>query len=103
MGDDAWEARKRAQEEMYFAKENEMALQRLQGKEKRKSPITGEEMEQLVYKGAVIDRCPTSKGIWLDEGELEQIIEVALREHGIKDADKTSWIKGFFDTLTGKG
>ena len=33
-------------------------------------------MEQVVIHGVVVDRCPVSGGIWLDAGELEQLMTV---------------------------
>ena len=46
----------------------------------RLSPITGKEMEQEVISGVVIDKCTESGGIWLDAGELEQLIEASEKD-----------------------
>lgn len=73
-------ADKRSSEEDYFEKQNKAALDRVRGRTKRPSPITGEAMRQEVFMGVVIDRCPTSGGIWLDSGELEQILRKAKDE-----------------------
>ena len=76
---DAWKDMKNAKENSFFDKKNREALERLKQKKEvdapRPSPITGEPMVQEVIHGVVIDRCPTSKGIWLDAGELEELIE----------------------------
>ena len=72
----SWDDMRKAKEESYFDKKNREALERLSkkkeaGEGERKSPITGEIMKQEVLNGVVIDRCPTSGGVWLDAGELE--------------------------------
>lgn len=77
---DSWDERRRAQEESYFEKANQESLARLARKKEqtaRLSPATGQPMEQIVAFGAVVDRCTTSGGIWLDAGELEQILSAA--------------------------
>lgn len=37
----------------------------------------GAELDERVYDGVRIDVCPTCHGIWLDAGELEQMIHLA--------------------------
>ena len=94
---DSWDEREKAQEAQYFKKQNDEALARLKGRNtpKRSSPITGEPMEQIALMGVIVDRCPTSGGIWLDAGELEQILNGA-KEH------KETFIESFFSGLFGK-
>ena len=95
MSNNSWDERRRAQEEEFFKKQNEAALKRIQEREEDKpriSPVSGEPMEQITYMGVVIDRCPSSGGIWLDSGELEQIIDAVHKQEG-DDKD------GFLDTL----
>jgi hypothetical protein len=80
---DSWDARRRAQEEQYFQKQNEEALKRIKLREsnqERLSPVSGKPMEQVTVMGVVVDRCADSGGIWLDKGELEQLIEAASHE-----------------------
>jgi hypothetical protein len=77
---DSWDDRRRAQEDGYFEKMNQQALERLKarkggGSEARLSPVTGKPMEQVTVMGVVVDRCLDSGGIWLDAGELDQIIK----------------------------
>jgi Zn-finger nucleic acid-binding protein len=77
---DSWDERRQAQEESYFQRANQESLARLARKKEggaRKSPITGKPMEHIVAYGAVIDHCTTSGGVFLDKGELEQILEAA--------------------------
>ena len=96
----AWDEMRKAKENSYFEKKNREALERLAQKkedEPRPSPITGEPMEQVVLNGVVIDRCNTSGGIWLDAGELEQLIDAAKSD----DADEKKGMLDFFKSLTG--
>ncbi len=46
----------------------------------RKCPMCGKVMKKALYTGnrrIRIDRCPESDGIWLDKGELREILEEA--------------------------
>lgn len=98
---DSWEKRKKALENEYFQRKNAEALKRLQQREAEKprlSPITGEPMEQLTLMGVVIDRCPTSHGIWLDAGELEQILDFT-KEGAREGAEESNPFTTFFSTL----
>lgn len=38
-------------------------------------PIDGTELRMTDRQGIEIDYCPTCRGIWLDRGELDKIIE----------------------------
>jgi len=101
---DSWEQRRKAKEEEYFHKREIEALQRIRDRESNKprlSPITGEPMEQLTIMGVVIDRCPTSQGIWLDAGELEQIIE-ASKQGGDSSTETIGFLDRFFGLVTTK-
>ena len=89
---------RQAKEGTYFEKKNREALERLakkQGLGPRLSPITGEPMEQVNMFGVVVDRCPTSKGIWLDAGELEHILELSHSESGAQHG----WLTKFLGSL----
>ena len=78
---DSWDERRRAAEEQYFSRQNAAAMERLKSRsdKPRLSPITGEPMEQITVMGVVIDRCPASHGVWLDAGELDQILEASKK------------------------
>ena len=92
-----WDEMRRAKEEMFFDEQNKRALGKIKDRtKKRLSPISGQPMEELVYQGVVIDRCPTSGGIWLDPGELEQIIKAATEEK--KQGE--DWLGNFFGFIT---
>ena len=86
---DAWDERRKAQEDSYFENLNKQALARLavkQGAPARPSPVTGKPMEVITVMGTVIDRCVDSGGIWLDAGELDQLL-VSSKEHSPSLAD----------------
>ena len=92
----SWDDMRKAKEESYFDKKNREALERLAKKKEadkpRLSPITGKEMKQEVISGVVIDKCSDSGGIWLDAGELEQLIEAS-------EKDSANMLSGFKDFL----
>ena len=40
-------------------------------------PRDGAELSVRSYEGVCIDSCPTCHGVWLDAGELEQLLHLA--------------------------
>jgi Zn-finger nucleic acid-binding protein len=86
---DSWDERRQAQEDSYFDRANKESLARLarkQAQAARLSPVTGQPMEQIVAFGAIVDRCTTSGGIWLDAGELDEVLAAAKEStHSLKD------------------
>ena len=99
---DSWNKMQKAKEGSYFEKKNQEALERLKKKKEeekpRLSPITGEPMVEEVISGVVIDRCTSSGGIWLDAGELEELIEASRSG----DEETQGWISGFMKSLKGE-
>ncbi len=93
---DAWDDKRKAQEEEFFDKANKQALERIrkQRNEARLSPITGKPMEQMTVMGVVIDRCQDSGGIWLDAGELDQLIKASQGQ-----ASGEGWMSQFLGQL----
>lgn len=45
-----------------------------------KCPVCQAELKIADRSGIEIDYCPTCRGVWLDRGELDKIIERALQE-----------------------
>ncbi len=48
-------------------------------------PIDGTPLMEMNKNGVTIDVCPECKGVWLDRGELEKLLSVAIemeREYG---------------------
>jgi Zn-finger nucleic acid-binding protein len=77
---DAWDERRRGQEDGYFDALNKQALARLaskKGQPARVSPVTGKPMEVVTVMGVVLDRCVDSGGLWLDAGELDQMLTIS--------------------------
>lgn len=98
---DNWDNMRRAKEDSYFEQQNKEALSRIKKRDHGKprlSPITGEAMQELTIMGVAVDKCPTSGGIWLDAGELEQILKTAQKE---AEAGNTGFIGNFLSTLFG--
>lgn len=92
---DSWKNRERAAEETYFDKENRMAVAKLARRvpsEPRNSPITGKPMQQRVMDGVTVDFCADSGGIWLDAGELEELIKIAAEKERQKTNGSGSWL-----------
>lgn len=40
-----------------------------------KCPVDGDTLQMTDRSGVEIDYCPTCRGVWLDRGELDKIIE----------------------------
>ena len=72
---DGLEKRKKALEEGYFQKEQAKALEKLANKASaRMSPVSGKPMRTVMYENVEVDICEESGGMWLDQGELEKIV-----------------------------
>lgn len=44
-----------------------------------KCPIDGAQLVMSERQGVEIDYCPTCRGVWLDRGELDKIVELSLQ------------------------
>ena len=102
MSEDSWKNRANALENEYFKRKESEALSRLKERKAsenkvRLSPVTGEPMEEITIGGVVVDRCPTTKGIYLDDGELDQLIQ-----HAQENTSSSTWLADFIDGLRGK-
>lgn len=40
-------------------------------------PVCGDKLREIQKYGVEVDICPGCKGVWLDKGELEKILELA--------------------------
>jgi uncharacterized protein len=47
-----------------------------------KCPIDGAPLTMTERQGIEIDYCPTCRGVWLDRGELDKIVERSQAEGG---------------------
>ncbi|WP_371169962.1 zf-TFIIB domain-containing protein [Aliiroseovarius sp. 2305UL8-7] len=52
-----------------------------------KCPIDGTELRMTERQGVEIDYCPQCRGVWLDRGELDKIIEKATPAVVLPDPD----------------
>jgi Zn-finger nucleic acid-binding protein len=59
-------------------------------------PSCGGELVELERSGVRIDACRQCRGVWLDRGELDRILE---REHKVVDEDDDSFVR----EMTGGG
>ena len=51
-----------------------------------KCPIDDRELMMSERQGIEIDYCPTCRGVWLDRGELDKIVERASADISVSDA-----------------
>ena len=51
-------------------------------------PIDGETLQMTERQGVEIDYCPKCRGVWLDRGELDKIIERSTDSHGGGDDNR---------------
>jgi len=64
----------------------------------KKCPICAKMMQRYNYgavSGVILDRCLNQHGIWLDAGELKQIIEWKYYGGVVKEDESTSSVKNF--------
>jgi hypothetical protein len=74
----AWDDMERAKEDQYFDRQNQEALRALHRtgpSGPRLSPVTGKPMETIMISDIPAERCVDTGGIWLDKGELEEILK----------------------------
>ena len=83
---DPFDERRRALEEEYFKRKDRESLAKLRDALKEAARARGEDvptmdcprcdgrLHEMVFDDVRIDRCDKCHGIWLDTGELEQII-----------------------------
>lgn len=50
-----------------------------------KCPVDGQVLSIADRQGVEIDYCPTCRGVWLDRGELDKLIERAEAAPGARD------------------
>lgn len=61
-------------------------------------PTCGARLVELERSGILIDACPECRGVWLDRGELDRILERERRvASGVRDEDED-----FFEEMGGQ-
>lgn len=71
-----------------------------------KCPVcTATDLQMTERQGVEIDYCPKCRGVWLDRGELDKLIErsesVSVRE-SYRDHDDDDYRRESYDRHTGK-
>ena len=101
---DIFEERRRGLEEEYFRRKDKESLQRLREAIREEARTHGDQpvtmscprctgkLHSEVYDEVNIDRCDTCGGIWLDAGELEQIIG--------EESSSGRWFRAFWPGRT---
>jgi hypothetical protein len=101
---DIFDERRKGLEEEYFQRKNKEALDRLREALHEDARSRGEEratmgcprcdgkLHEMTFDDVRIDRCDKCHGIWLDSGELEQIIE--------QENAPGRWLKAFWPGRT---
>jgi hypothetical protein len=68
-----------------------------------KCPIDNSELQKAAQEGIEIDYCPQCRGVWLDSGELEKIIERAISEFEEEAEGPYEAPGGYPGSLDGRG
>lgn len=93
---DAFDERRKGLEEEYFHRQNKEAIEKLRekmkvaeeakaaGKSSMRCPRCDGNLKESKFEGVLIDTCEKCGGVWLDSGELDQLIK----------KDKGGWLSG---------
>jgi len=57
-------------------------------------PVDGAPLSIAERQGIEIDFCPTCRGVWLDRGELDKIIERDQAQYGARPAERVQPPRG---------
>jgi hypothetical protein len=82
MDNDAWDDRKRVQEEEYFSRLNKDLISKMGKKIVRNSPVSGELMQSIELQGLHVQRCTKSGGIWIEKEELQALYQQVKKDLG---------------------
>jgi phage FluMu protein Com len=94
--------KEKADEDAYFAKRDKELTKKLQDRveaddeEKTRKlahmrcPKCGDTLVAQEREGITADSCPSCKGVWLDQGELERVVE---------HDRKTGWITRYLELI----
>lgn len=97
---DIFDERRKGLEEEYFRRKDKESLTRLREALREEASARGDEgklmncprcnghLDEETYDDVMIHRCATCGGIWLDAGELEQIL---AQESGVGRWSKVLW------------
>lgn len=68
----------------------ERASTALEEKLRMKCPVDDAELRITDRQGVEVDYCPVCRGVWLDRGELDKILQRAARDDDRDDDDRAS-------------
>lgn len=94
---DIFDERRKGLEEEYFRRKDKESLDRLraalaeqagEGAVTMACPRCDGRLHQSTFDDVTIDQCDKCRGVWLDAGELEQIVA--------KESDSGRWLKVFW-------
>jgi uncharacterized protein len=83
---DKWDERKKAQEDEYFVRKERELLEKMKAKQQAEAqqvakaaeeltcPRCGGVLKESTFQKVVIDQCAGCHGVWLDAGEIEQLV-----------------------------
>jgi hypothetical protein len=103
---EAFDERRRALEEEYFKRKDRESLERLRAAAREAARERGEDvatmdcprcngrLHEVVFDDVRIDRCDKCEGLWLDAGELQQIIK--------QENTAGRWLKVFWPGASGE-
>ncbi len=85
--------KEKAEENRFIAEQERKALEKLRAQmasvPKGLCPRCGGSLTRQAMEGVTVDSCPACKGFWLDQGELETLVERK------DEASVTRWLRGF--------
>ena len=67
------------------------------GKGRMMCPVCEVSLSMADRQGIEIDFCPECRGVWLDRGELDKIIERSIGEQQTRGRRRRSWLHELFD------
>lgn len=83
---DKWDERKKAQEDEYFVRKERELLEKMRAKQQAdaqqsapqavelKCPRCGTPLKESTFQKIVVDQCNDCHGVWLDAGEIDQLV-----------------------------
>ena len=83
---EAMKLAERAKEDIYFAERDRELIEKLKAQLQRTDkesqlhcPKCSGSLENYTFQGFALDRCQNCGGIWMDKGELEDIVRTLTR------------------------
>lgn len=86
--------KEKAEEDRFVAEQERKAIEKLRAQAaaaapKGRCPRCGALLTKHTLEGVAVESCPDCKGFWLEQGELETLVERK------DEAAVTRWLRGF--------